>query len=647
MPEKIHKAYGSWPSPISAQALTRGSRRFGHLASDGAAVYWLESRPEEGGRGVIVRYVPGQAPTDLTPADFSVRSRVYEYGGGDFWVHAGTVVFANDSDQRLYRQRAGGLPEALTPAPPTPRAWRYADGSFTADGEAFVCVRERHETDGAVINEIVWLSLVTRKTQVLVFGSDFYAFPRLAVDGRLAWVSWNHPNMPWDASELWQGQVSENGELHEVRRVGAHAAESVAYPAYAPDGRLFFVSDRCGYYCLYAEDPDHILEHLTPVHADFAPSYWGLGYASYAFDANGSLVAHCVAEGQGRLLFIDPQTDVIRPIDLPFTSFGGALVCLGRRAWFTASGPRQGEALIELELETGQWRSVRAGGELALVPGTLSEAQALRFPGAGGREAHAFFYRPQHADFTGLSGESPPLIVMSHGGPTGATNSGYNPQIQFWTSRGFAVVDVNYTGSTGYGRAYREALQGQWGLADVEDCVRAARYLVARGEADGQRLIIRGGSAGGFTTLCALTFYDDFAAGMSRYGVADLEALARDSHKFEAHYLDSLVAPYPEQAAVYRQRSPIHHAERLSCPLLVLQGEDDAVVPPAQSEALVRALKAKRLPHAYLLFPGEGHGFRRAETQQRALEAELYFYRRVFGLTEEEGLPELVIENLS
>lgn len=646
MPEKQQLAYGSWPSPISAQSLTRGARRFGHLVSDGIAFYWLESRPEEAGRGVIVRYQPGAAPIDMTPRDFSVRSRVHEYGGGDFWVHEGVVVFANDRDQRLYVQKPGLPPQPLTPEPPAARAWRYADGCFDTDGRHFVCVRERHE-NGEVYNELVQISLKDGRARVVVSGTDFVAAPRLSDDGRLLWLSWNHPDMPWDATDLWCAEFADSGEVGATRRVVDQCRRaSLAYPCFGPDGRLFFVSDCCGYYSIYAEDPDQILEHLTPIHADFAPAYWGLGYSSFAFTGDGRMVVHAVSEGEGRLLLIDPETDRVQPLDLPFTSFGGCLACVGQRLCIVASGPHQGDAVIEVALDSGAWSVVRSGSDADVAPVNVSVAERLTYPSAGGREAHAFFYRPTSAAYVGLSNERPPLIVMSHGGPTGATSSGYNSQIQFWTSRGFAVVDVNYTGSTGYGRDYRAALNGQWGIADVEDCVHAARHLVACGEVDGKRLIIRGGSAGGFTTLCALCFFPDFAAGMSRYGVADLESLARDSHKFEAHYLDRLIAPYPANAALYRERSPLYHADKLSCPLLVLQGSDDTVVPPAQSQALVKALSGKGLPYAYVEFPGEGHGFRKAETVQRALEAELSFYRQVFGIEDREGLPPLPIHHL-
>ncbi|MBI2379232.1 MAG: S9 family peptidase [Gammaproteobacteria bacterium] len=637
--------YGTWTSPLRPADLARASRRFGHLASDGEALYWLESRPEEAGRNALMCYRPGGAPEEVLPAEFSVRSRVHEYGGGDFWLGSGTLVFARAEDQRLYLVRAGEAPVAITPEPPSPRAWRYADGAFTADGRALVCVRERHEADGQVHNELVAVELASGRCRVLVQGADFYAAPRLGPNGRLIWLSWSHPDMPWDATVLFQGYLDEALRLHEVRRLAGGPGESVIYPQFAPDGRLYYVSDRGGYYSLYALDPDGIAEDLTPMPVDFAPPFWGLGYASYAFDERGRALALGYECGDGEAWLLEPDTDHLERLELPYRAYGGTVVALGGHYAFLACTDEAGEALVLMDGDSRACRVLRQSSELR-VP-VVSKAQATAFADAGGELVHAFYYPPRSAAFQGPENERPPLILMSHSGPTGATTAGFNAAIQFWTSRGFAVADVNYRGSTGYGRAYRDALRGQWGVLDVADCILVARELARRGLADEHRLLIRGGSAGGFTTLCALVFHKVFAAGMSRYGVADLESLVKDSHKFEARYLDGLVAPYPQRADIYRERSPLHHAERISCPLLLLQGADDPVVPPSQAMRFAQALDAKGLPHALVLFEGEGHGFRKAETLEQALALELGFYRRVLGLVSEEASAPMNIVHLA
>jgi dipeptidyl aminopeptidase/acylaminoacyl peptidase len=624
--------YGSWRSPIGAELVAAGGVSLDEVRVAGDQALWLEGRPLEGGRQVVCRAGPaGGAPQEVTPEGFNVRTRVHEYGGGAYAVHGATVFFANFADQRLYRQDPGAPPRPVTPEPPAPAAHRYADATITPDGRLLVCVRERHE-DGEVANELVAVATDGgAPPAVVAAGRDFYASPRLSPDGgRLAWLEWDHPNMPWDATELRVAEFAAGGLASVPATVAGGPAESVFQPEWSPEGVLHFVSDRSGWWNLYRQGSGGA-EPLAPMEEEVGGPQWVFGMSRYAFLPGGRIA---LVHGRGplqRLGVLAPDGDLV-DLDLPFTSFyppqlramGGRLVCV-------AGSPTRPAAVVVVDPGGGQVQVLRRGREEAPDPAYLSVPRQVDFPTTGGRTAHALYYPPANRDFRGPDGERPPLLVTSHGGPTAEVTSLLAMGYQYFTSRGFAVVDVDYGGSTGYGRAYRQQLDGQWGVVDVDDCVAAARHLAAAGEVDPGRLAIRGGSAGGWTTLCALTFRDDFAAGASYYGVGDAEALARDTHKFESRYLDRLIGPWPEAAELYRQRSPVHHPERLSCPVILLQGLEDAVVPPAQAEAMAAALDAKRIPYAYVAFPGEQHGFRRAEHIRRAIEAELYFYGRVFG----------------
>jgi dipeptidyl aminopeptidase/acylaminoacyl peptidase len=450
--------------------------------------------------------------------------------------------------------------------------------------------------------------------------------------------------MPWDETELWLADVGADGELSGARCVAGGRGESVFQPAWSPDGTLHFVGDRTGWWNLYRWR-DGRAEPLCPMAAEFGLPQWSFGATTYGFAGASAIVCAYAERGEWRLARLATGSGRLERIDLPFVTFAGLRVT-PRKAYFVAGSAAAPPALVELDLESGAHRAVRGSSSLAIDPGDVSVARAIEFPSARGRNAYAFYYPPANGAYAAPEGELPPLRVRSHGGPTAATDGALKLPIQYWTSRGFAVVDVNYGGSTGYGREYRERLRGAWGVVDVEDCVAAARFLVERRLADPARLTISGGSAGGYTTLCALVFHDLFRAGASHYGIGDLTALAADTHKFESRYTDSLVAPYPEGAETYRARSPLHHAERLSCPVIFFQGLEDRVVPPSQTEAMVAALRAKRLPVAYVAFPGEQHGFRRAENIRRALEAELYFFSRVLRFTLAEPIEPVPIENL-
>jgi dipeptidyl aminopeptidase/acylaminoacyl peptidase len=633
--------YGSWPSPIDPATVARAGRPLGApaLASDGA-VWWGEGRPEEGGRIALMRRPEGGEPAEVTPAEVNVRTRVHEYGGGA-WRLAGPdlLLFVDFADQRLYRQRLGEAPVAITPEPATPAALRYADLRVTPDGATVVCVREVHG-EGEAENQIVALPVDgSAEPTLLAGGRDFYSFPRLSPDGKtLAWTCWDHPNMPWDGTELWTAPLTDPADS---RLIAGGPRESIFQPEWDEEGRLHFVSDRDGWWNLYRAEEGSALQ-LTHERADLAHPQWLFGGSTYAFLTGGAIACVRTERGEEKLGLLEPGAERVRDLGLPFTSFGfPSLSAQGDRVAFAAAGPRQETTIVVYDVAAGELETVRESSETSIDADYVSVPRPVEYPTGEGEVAHGFYYPPTNPGFEAPAGERPPLIVQSHGGPTSHATPALEREFLYWTSRGFGVVDVNYRGSSGYGRSYREGLNGSWGVVDTEDCVGAATSLAASGEVDGARLTIRGGSAGGYATLCALVFHDEFAAGASYYGVADAEALAHDTHKFESRYLDGLIGPYPERADLYRERSPINFVERLQAPLILFQGLEDEVVPPNQAETMAAALERNGIPYAYLAFAGEQHGFRRAETQIRCLEAELYFYGRILGF-EPAGEPEPV-----
>ena len=633
--------FGTWKSPITARMMTEGAVGIGGLKADGECLYWLESRPSEAGRTVLVRRSASGAVTDLTPAPFNVRTRAHEYGGGALGVRDGVVVFANFADQRVYRLDDGAGPRPITPEGPL----RYADFDLDTAARRAVCVREDHRNDGEPVNALVALALSGNGAEgrVVVSGADFYAAPRLSPDGRqLAWLSWDHPNMPWDGTFLWLADIAADGALTNAHRVAGGTDVSVFQPEWSPDGTLHFVDDSTGWWNLYRWR-NGTRESLCPRQAEFGLPLWQFGMRSFGFLADGRLVCRVIEGGAGRLAVVTEAR--LETLPTPF-SHPGLPQSLGGRLALTGATRSEPVRLSLWDPDTGVEEVLKRATETTVDTGYVSEAEAMEFPTAGGLSAHAFYYPPRNRCYAAPAGELPPLIVRSHGGPTGATGDAFTLAIQYWTSRGFAVVDVNYGGSTGFGRAYRERLHGRWGIVDVDDCVGAARFLADSGRVDPDRLIIRGGSAGGYTTLAALAFRDTFRAGASLYGIGDLMALARDTHKFESRYLDRLIGPLLDSESVYRERSPVHHLDEFDCPIIFFQGLDDKVVPPNQAEAMVDALDAKGLPVAYLAFEGEGHGFRKAETIVRALEAELHFYGRVFGFTPADDIEPVPIRNL-
>ena len=636
-------SYGSWKSPITSEMVASETVGLGQIILDDEDIYWNELRPTEGGRIVIVRRTPDGQTTDMTQSPFNARTRVHEYGGGAFAIIDGTIYFPNFADQRIYRQEPGTMPRPITPE----AELRYADIIIDRRRSRIICVREDHTVAGREpVNTLVSLKFEGGKGgNILVSGNDFYSSPRLSPDGsRLAWLTWNHPNMPWDGTELWVGELGADGSLSHAERVAGGIDESVFQPEWSSDGVLYFVSDRTGWWNLYRWHEGKI-KPFCMLKAEFGKPQWVFGMSTYSFESAGCIVCAYTDRGAWRLATIDTVTGKLERVKTPYTDIRSIRASSGL-AVFIAGSPTEPPSIVRFDLATRQIEVLRRSSNVMIDAEYLSIPKAIEFPTENGLTARAFFYAPRNRDYTGPSEERPPLLVKSHGGPTAATSTTLSWAVQYWTSRGIAVLDVNYGGSSGYGRKYRQRLNGQWGVVDVNDCVNGARYLVKIGEVDGDRLAIRGGSAGGYTTLCALTFRNIFRAGASYYGVSDLEALTKDTHKFESRYLDRMIGLYPERRDLYRERSPIHFVNQISCPMILFQGLEDKVVPPSQAELMVKALRENGLPVAYIPFDGEQHGFRRAENIKRSLDAELYFYSKIFGFKIADPVEPIQIENL-
>jgi len=640
--------FGSWKSPITSDLIVKESIGLSQVRVDRDDIYWIEMRASEGGRQVIVRRTPDGRSSDITPPGFNARTRVHEYGGGEYLAHEGTIYFSNFEDQHLYRQRPDSTPEVISEAN-SDASLRYADFVMDERRHRLISVREDHRDGREAVNTIAAIPLdnSASEAQVLISGNDFYSSPRVSADGsRLAWLTWNHPNMPWDGCELWAGDLAADGNVTNAQLVAGGSRESIFQPEWSPDGTLYFVSDVSGWWNVFRAAATGEIECVCEMEAEFGAPQWIFGLSTYAFESAERIVCALAALGIWQLGTIDLSTREFERLDTPYTEISFVCAATGR-AVFRAGSRTEPFSVIEFDLATHAARTLQRASKIDIASGYISEPQAIEFPTEHGLTAHGFYYPPKNRDFAASANEKPPLLVKSHGGPTAATIAALMLGIQYWTSRGIAVLDVNYGGSTGYGRAYRERLNGNWGIVDVDDCVNGARFLAGSGKADGNRLMIDGGSAGGYTTLCALTFRDVFQAGASHFGVSDAEALAKETHKFESRYLDNLIGPYPERRDLYVERSPIHFAGKLSCPVIFFQGLEDKVVPPNQAETMVAALRQKRVPVAYVAFEGEQHGFRRAENIKRALDGELYFYARVFKFELAEAVEPVPIENLS
>ncbi|MGZ8599821.1 MAG: S9 family peptidase [Actinomycetota bacterium] len=640
--------FGTWRSPVGPELVARATTSVKESILVGDRVWWLEQRPHEDGRTVLVRWEPGGAPVDVTPAGSSVRTLVHEYGGGSYAVHGQVAFFCEFDDQRVYRMEPGGDPEPITPVPPSPRSLRYADMDVSPDGRWIVCVRERHEGEGIPENELVVLPTDGgAEPSIVAAGSDFFGSPRWSRAGdRLAWIRWDMPRMPWDGTELVVAPFGD-GELDEASTVAGGPTESVIQPVWSPGDVLHFLSDRSGWWNPYRLEADGDVTRLVDEAAEFGVPMWQFRYSSYDFLDDGMIVCTFRRAGEHHLALLDPRTSELIDVDVPHSVFDPPYVSAADgRACVVGSGPRTGPEVVLLDFASRSVEILRPAEDLGIDPAVISVAEPIEFATREGR-AYAYYYPPTNPAYAAPDGERPPLVVHAHGGPTSETTPALDAEVQFFTSRGFAYVDVNYGGSTGYGRAFRDRLLGRWGIVDVEDTIAAARHLAEAGRTDPARSVVTGGSAGGYIVLAALAFHPNaFAAGTSYYGVSDLEPFATITHKFELKYTDNLVGPWPEAAATWRERSPVHRADAIRRPLLLLQGLEDAVVPPSQADIMIEALEANSVPYAYLAFEGEQHGFRKSETIVRALQAELAFYGRVLGFEPADDLPQLEIHHL-
>ena len=612
------------------------------LRWDGEDLYWSELRPFEAGRIVVCKRSADGTTSDVTPQGFNARSRVHEYGGGHFAVNDGTVFFTNYADQRLYRQDGGAAPRAIMPDADI----RHADMLIDTPRGRVVAVREDHTTGAREpVNTIVAVDADGRREPITIAsGNDFYSSPKLSPDGsRIAWQTWNHPNMPWDGSELWIGELDRDGNLTSSRKVAGGPNESVLEPEWSPSGELYFISDRSDWWNIYRArgEGDEPVCHRA---AEFGAPQWQFGQRWYDFKGPDEIVCLYSEPGGSRLGRIDLDTGRLQRVELFYTTLFN-LQLSGHKAAMYATSPTLAERVLVLDLDTLAEQVVRVANPAHIESGYFSIPKPIEFPTEKGLTAHAFYYPPRNQDYEAPQGEKPPLVVHCHGGPTGSAGPTYPFEYQYWTSRGFALVDVNYGGSAGYGRAYRMRLNGQWGVVDVDDCINATRHLVKQGVVDPDRVSITGGSAGGYTVLLSLTRRDFYDAGASHYGIGDLELFIKETHKFEAHYCDRLIGPYPERADLYRDRSAIYFADNLKCPVILFQGLEDKIVPPSQAETFVEVCKKKRLPYAYVAFEGEQHGFRQARNIRRAFEGELYFLSRIFGFEVADGIEPVAIEN--
>ncbi len=620
--------YGSWKSPITSSAVADAIMRWGDVVLEGSAVYWNETRPMEEGRSVVVKW-DKKKRMDVNPSPYNVRSRVHEYGGGAFTVDRGILYFTHAENQNFYSIALDGTIKRIVSS----EGRRYANPVFDPQDHLIYAIEETHDPKKGVINALVVIDpLKENDVTKLSSQNDFYSSIAISPDGtQIAFLTWNHPLMPWDGTHLWTAQILPNRSLTRVEKVAGGQSESIFQPRFAPDGTLFFVSDRTGFWNLYEWDSKQSLP-CYPLDAEFGSPQWVFGMSRYDFvqvKGGYQIVCSYTEKGVDRLALLDLQKYTLKNFPFPFTSYA-QVHASGRSLYFIAASPTELSALYHCDLDTEKVEIIQKSKKIQIDQGYISEPEALEFPTENKQTAFGFYYPPKNKDFTCTLDEKPPLILKSHGGPASQATATLSLEVQFWTSRGFAFLDLNYGGSTGYGRAYRERLKKNWGILDVDDCVNGALYLVKKKGVDPNRLAIRGGSAGGYTTLAALAFRDTFKAGASYFGVSDLIEMTKQTHKFESHYLDHLIGEYPEEKNRYIDYSPIHHIQKISCPIILFQGDEDKVVPKEQSEKMFQLLKAKGIPTSYILFAGEQHGFRKAKNIKKALDAEYYFYAQVF-----------------
>ncbi len=634
MKEKQKRAYGSWPSPISVDDMTKHSVGLGEIQAFDGIVYWIEMRPEENGRYVIVAD-DGKEQRDMNPAPYNARTRVHEYGGGSYLVCEAGIFFVNFKDQQIYLISSGDI-KPLTHEEHS----RFADLVYDVSHKRLIAVCETHTEGQEAANSIAAIDLVSGELTTLVSGAYFYSSPRLDnTDSRLSWIQWNHPNMPWDDTQLCIADINEKGLLENIQALTTGKNESVIQPIWSPDNQLYFVSDRNGWWNIYRhEDGQQVC--LYEIEAECGVPQWSFGESNYVFVDEQTIVVNYSSLGVNHLARLNLIDNKFASINIDATDIE-SLTFDNDTLYYLSANPNRPPSICSYDFKEEKQTILKRSNELSFNDADISVGEAIQYESESGHSSHAFYYAPTHSEYTGLDNELPPLIVMSHGGPTGQAHNGIKMVIQYFTTRGFAVVDVNYGGSSGYGRAYRQCLNSNWGIVDVQDCSAAALYLAQIGKVDRERLAIRGGSAGGFTTLASLTFTDVFKVGASHYGVSDLTALAKETHKFESRYLDNLIGPYPETKKLYEQRSPINATDKLSCPVIFFQGLEDKIVLPNQAEMMVDSLKEKNIPVVYLAYEGEQHGFRQAKNIQKTLKSELAFYAYVFNF-ERDDLEELV-----
>lgn len=643
MNKKKVSPYGSWKSPVTMNMILADSVRFYELSLDNESIYWLEGRPQENGRCVVVKRSLCGEVSDQFPTPFNARSRVHEYGGGAFLVYDGVIYFSHFNDQRIYCKKMYAEPFPITEV----EKYFYSDFRYDRKRDRLICIREDHRnTKREPINTIISIDLkIPYKVEVLATGKDFYSSPRISLDGeQLTWLSWDHPNMPWDGCEVFIAKILNNGYLDDPILVAGGLEESIFQPEWSPDNILHFISDRTGWWNIYRYKNNKV-EPLYPMEAEFGQPQWVFGMSKYGFESEHSIICTYSQKGVWNMARLNMANKSLEKIDTPYTAIENVHVDAGKVV-FLGGSPTEENAVISMDLKNKEIKIIRKPNALIIDAAYLSVPETIEFPTEDNLKAHGFFYAPKNKDFTGPLGGLPPLISIIHGGPTSATDSVLDYRIQFWTSRGFAVFDINYSGSTGYGTDYRRRLNGRWGVVDLNDCENGARYLADKGYVDFNKMAIRGGSAGGYTVLRALTFSQIYKTGASYYGVSDLEGLAKDTHKFESRYLDKIIGPYLESAHLYRDRSPIYHLDKLGKPIIFFQGLEDKIVPPSQAKMMVEALRKKGVPVAYIAFEDEQHGFRQAKYIKRATEAELYFYSKIFGFEPADCMEPVTIDNL-
>ena len=617
MTQKI--PYGFWPSTITSDYLTAQSVRYSELKLHADKIYWLENRPHEKGRSVLVCY-ENEAVYELLPSSFSVRTRAQEYGGSCYCLAENIIYFVNDQDQAVYQfNQDTQQSQQISPNGP----YRYADLMIDDKHQQLIAVREHyHDKNTHPLSEIIAINLHDHSLTIVVTGDDFYSNPQVSPCGNyFSYLSWNHPQMPWDGSCCYLSHLDAKGNIVSTQLIAGSTTESIFQPQWSPSGQLYFVSDRNNWWNIYAWD-DNKIHCIHQMNAEFATPQWVFGMSTYGFLDDTKIFCCYTQNGQWNLAIINTNTRQFTSIENNFCDISGVVTNNHQAAFIATTATETNRIFLYKEGKINAITHTKQNVKSA----DIAKVQPITFPTDNNETAYGFYYPPTNSLYS-MDNKKPPLIILCHGGPTGACETGFNPKIQFWTSRGFAVIDVNYHGSTGYGKQYRDSLKNNWGIKDVADVCRAAEYAISQHWADPHNIIIRGSSAGGFTVLAALTFSDTFSLGCSLYGIGDLEALAKDTHKFEAHYLDQLIGPYPEAKNTYQQRSPIHHTEKLNCPVIFFQGLKDKVVPPDQAEAMVKALQKKNIAVEYITFAEEGHGFRQADNIKILYEKELAFYR--------------------